>query len=140
MENFFEQAISTYTDRDAIEDGAIVAINPRDRVTRAVWDWLETGVDMKNPKPPNCWPVDLFPFFGAKKPATRVLAMCRGLIDTHRRPAERAEANGKTYALWCECVNLRPAAIHEAERPGAKELWLIPNEARGFTLMFPGDY
>lgn len=37
---FDNNIVSTYTDAEAIEDGTLVAINRKDRVTRAAFDFL----------------------------------------------------------------------------------------------------
>src|SRR5258708_7375043 len=50
-----DDIISTYPDSQAIEDGILVAINPRDRVTRSVWEWL-VEKQPKGSSPPGSWP------------------------------------------------------------------------------------
>jgi hypothetical protein len=146
LTEMFGEPISTYSDNDAGEDGTLVAINAKDRVTRPVWDWLESTVDMKNPKPPSCWPVDLFGFFGAKKPADRALAMCRGIIENNRREAMRVyEQNigGGIFTLWVlthKGKGSKPLGISATQQPGEPmRLWFVPNGA-GLTMMFPEDY
>ena len=61
-----EDVISTYTDKEAREDGSLVAVNTRDRVTRAVWEWL-VEKQPKTARPPNCWPVAMMTWFQAAK-------------------------------------------------------------------------
>jgi hypothetical protein len=146
LEETFGKPISVYTDEDACEDGGLVAINQHDRVTHAVWTWLESTTDMKNPMPPTCWPVDLMGFFTAKKPADRVLAMCRGVIDTNRRQAKRVydeNTNGGILCLWVSHeggYGGRPTGLETREVGGQMKLWFIPNENDGITMMFPDDY
>jgi hypothetical protein len=141
----FGEPISTYTDSQAVEDGGLIAINADDRVTRAVWDWLYLTVDMKNPKPPIGWPVNLFGFFAAQTPDKRVLAMCDGLIEMNRREAIRVyEQNigGGIFGLWVRHeggYGGKPIAVEDKETGGQMRLWFVPNGA-GITLMFPEDY
>ena len=141
----FGRPISVYTDGNACEDGELVAINRHDRVTRTVWNWLESTIDMQNPKPPACWPVDLMGFFNAKKPPDRVLAMCRGIIEENRRQAKRVydeNTDGGIFAKFVETKNGKPITLLDSEGlPGGKKLWFVPNDdGSGITLMFPEDY
>lgn len=105
--------ISTYTDVQACDDGVLIAINAKDRVTRSVWEWLVEKAP-KTSQPPNCWPVDMMGWFGAtsikKAEAQKLIAkhgkdaqklfeqivadrkaaaLCRGLIGRDRQQAER---------------------------------------------------
>jgi len=146
MTEIFGEPISTYTDSEGVDDGALVAINHNDRVTRAVWHWLESTVDMKNPKPPSCWPVNLMGFFSAKKPADRVLAMCDGIISANRKEATRvydANIGGGIFTLWVLTHKGKgdaPLGLSTTEQPGEPmKLWFVPNIA-GITMMFPEDY
>ena len=142
----FGEPISIYSDQDAVDDGVLVAINDKgDRVTSAVWHWLETAMETMK-KPPSCWPVDLFTFCAAKNGATRALAMTRGIIDTNRREALRVyneNIGGGIFVLWPRVdVDDRPTVIEDFEPtdPLHKTLWFVPNENDGITLMFPEDY
>jgi hypothetical protein len=108
-----EDVISTYTDAEACDDGTLVALNPKDRVTRTVWEWLATKAPKTN-KPPNRWPVEMMGWFRAmsisKPEAAKLLskyglgaiavreriiadrkaaALSRGLISTNRQIAAR---------------------------------------------------
>ena len=138
-------SISIYTDQEAVDDGVLVAINDKgDRVTSAVWHWLETAMETMK-KPPSCWPVDLFTFCAAKNGATRALAMTRGIIDTNRREALRVyneNIDGGIFTLCAACdTDDRPISISKSnDTHGMKRLWFIPNENDGITLMFPEDY
>ena len=102
-------------------------------------------LDMQNPKPPACWPVDLMGFFNAKKPPDRVLAMCRGIIAENRRQAKRVydeNTDGGIFAKFVETKNGKPITLLDSEGlPGGKKLWFVPNDdGSGITLMFPEDY
>src|SRR6266481_1477000 len=114
-ESLFSAAdvIATYTDAQACDDGVLIAINAKDRVTRSVWEWLVEHAP-KTSQPPSCWPVDMMGWFGAtsikkaeaaklivkhSKDAQKVFdriiadrkaaALCRGLIGRDRTQAER---------------------------------------------------
>lgn len=59
-ESFFkpEDVISTYSDAQAVDDGVLVAVNAKDRVSRAAFEFLAAKTPMIS-RPPNKWPVDL---------------------------------------------------------------------------------
>jgi hypothetical protein len=158
-ENPFENAhvVSVYTDAQAVDDGVLVAINPRDRVTRAVWDYLTRTTPM-TAKPPNRWPVDLMTWFRA--PAgdsrdSRALALAKGLIGTYQRQARKVydeNIGGGIFCLYAltkldqlaELSETEPNdeahAVNNFEGNETSKLWLIPNENGGVTLLFPDDY
>ena len=100
-EELFGEVISSYTDRQAVEDGVLVDFpgpGRINRVTRAVFDHFteEMGVGMTNVGP-------------------------------------------LTQAM----EHMLTVEIDNGWRTGdfrGKDLWLIPNEVGGFTLMFPEDY
>lgn len=159
-----EVVISRYTDEQAVDDGVLVRLNARDRVTRAVWDFLVEH-QPAGPKPPDCWPVDLFAWFGAKKPTMpddpvaarmyrdiRAKAMATGLIGAHGQAARRVyEQNigggiwkgyalvGRFNALDRFARDLPEKRILERDVLSPTTLWLIPNEQGGLTLLFPED-
>jgi hypothetical protein len=120
--------ISTYTDAEAIEDGTVVAISKRDRVTRTVWECLVERAPAGS-KPPNRWPVDMMGWFRAesisKAEAQRLLAqhgaedgqakldriiadrkalaLSRGIVSTHAAAANRVyeeNTDGGIYKLY----------------------------------------
>lgn len=120
------EVISTYTDGQAVEDGFLVAINGRDRVSRPLYDWV---VARAPEKPPNCWPIDLMGFCSATRISKtdalkliakygkdeaqkhlnlviadkKAVAMFRGLIDTRRDLARRVydeNIGGGILSLW----------------------------------------
>jgi hypothetical protein len=150
--------ISTYTDGQAIEDGGLVAINHKDRVTRSVWEYLvEKGP--KDSDPPNRWPVDLMAWMAALSisgadliAGRKAVALSLGLIGTHRDAAKRTfdeNTDGGIYKLYVildgkEMIQTLSATM--PPEPTAKggvysTLWLLPNEETGgITLMFPEDY
>jgi len=146
MTELFGEPISVYTDDEAVDDGTLVAINSKDRVTRPVWDWLISTMDMKNPKPPSGWPVNLFGYFGAKTKDERVKAMCEGIIDVNRKQAQRVydeNIAGGIFSLWINHeggYGGRPISVDNKESEGGQmRLWFVPN-GNGLTLMFPEDY
>jgi hypothetical protein len=146
LEEIFGKPISVYTDEEAVDDGTLVAINSKDRITRPVWDWLVSTMDMKNPKPPSHWPVNLFGYFGAKTKDERVRSMCEGIIDVNRKQAMRVyEENigGGFFQLWVSHeggYKGRPISVDDKDQVGGQmRLWFVPNGA-GLTLMFPEDY
>jgi hypothetical protein len=168
MENLFkpEDVISVYSDKNAVEDGALVAINRRDRVTRPVWSYLWKHTPMTS-QPPNRWPVDMMGWFRAgaikKDEALKLIAkhgaeaqkkyeeeirdkkaaaLAGGIISTHSQQARRVyEGNigGGIYCLWAVTTSGVLSELSATETFGDK-LWLIPNENGGVTLMFPEDY
>jgi len=122
------EVVSTYTDRQAIEDGILVAISEKDRVSRAVWEYLSSHCP-KGAQPPNRWPVDLMGWFRAEKISKvealeliakfgreesqkkfeemvgdrKALAMSSALIRTHDRQARRIydeNLDGGIYKLY----------------------------------------
>jgi hypothetical protein len=106
-----DDVISTYTDRQAIEDGILVAINERDRVTRTVWEYLVT----KQPggsQPPSNWPVAMMGWFRAaampKSEAAKIIAK-HGAEETLTTTVESAFADiEKAIGASCtDSVNLR---------------------------------
>ncbi len=141
------EVISTYTDTQACEDGILVAINPKDRVSRALWEYLVTHAPAGS-QPPNRWPVDLMGWFQAKTADNKALAMSKGIISTHAKQAKRVyEENigGGIYKLFSlESLDGQRIAGLLAEAPQEEYkysvLWLIPNENGGITLLFPEDY
>jgi hypothetical protein len=157
--------ISTYTDREAIEDGIIVAINPRDRVTRTVWEWL-VEKQPKDSQPPNCWPVGMMGWFRAaampKSEAVKIIAehgaeegqriyerMVRdrkahalsiGLVDHYRDQARRIYDENTNGGIFKLQVQADGEQIRGIDPLGDIVLWLLPNENGGISLMFPEDY
>jgi len=66
--NPFEDAVivSRYTDREAVEDGLLVPVSTKDRVSRAAWEYLAENAPA-GAKPPDGWPVDMMGWFTAEK-------------------------------------------------------------------------
>jgi len=150
--------ISTYTDGQAVEDGILVAIGHKDRVSRALWEYLVEHAPLDS-RPPNRWPVDMLGWFQAGKMGKdearnklvadrKALALSKGLISTHASQAKRVyEENigGGIYKLFSlESLDGKRIAGLLAEAPQEEYkysvLWLIPNENGGTTAMFPEDY
>lgn len=161
LQDMFGDPISEYSDREAVEDGSLVALNERDRITRAVWEYLADHlpgpVNGANSSPPQRWPVDLMRWITAKDGYGRAQAACIGMLEQHAKRAVRtyAEENGiyklaavqgpggVILALWegVEAARERFEINPETNIGGCTvtELWILPN-ARGVTLMFPSDY
>lgn len=169
-ESFFKSAdvISVYTDAQAVDDGVLVAINGRDRVTRSVWQSLIERAP-KDSQPPNRWPVDMTGWFQATKISKteaaqliakhgldaqkefekaiaerKALALAKGIISTHARQAKRVfdeELDGGIYKLFA-ATTTGGIFDHLSATPvePSLTLWLLPNENGGTTLMFPEDY
>jgi hypothetical protein len=137
------EVVSTYSDGQACEDGMLVAINPKDRVSRAVWEYLAEHAP-KGAKPPNNWPVDLMGWFLAKSADDKALAMSSALIRTHAAAAERIYSENtdggifKLFGIYDEAGVL--TELSTATSLIACTFWLVPNENGGITLMFPEDY
>ena len=162
-----EDVISTYTDAQACEDGILIALNPKDRVTRTVWEWMVEKAP-KSAQPPNCWPVEMMGWFKAAsikkaeaqkliakhgKDAQRILerivadrkaaALSRGLIRTNRQQATRVyneNLNGGIFKAHALENNGHIESLTEISSLVNTTLWLLPNENGGITLMFPEDY
>lgn len=137
----FGEPISTYTDKDAVEDGDLVAINQKDRVTRAVWNFLVEHAP-KNHKPPAGWPVDLFGFFRAKTQDDKAKAMAEGVISTNRQQAERVynENIGGGIFTLNPALGADGTITRLEDQETTHKMWLIPNELGGISLIFPSDY
>lgn len=143
--------ISRYTDADAREDGVLVAINKKDRLTRTVFEFLAAHTPLGS-KPPNRWPVDLRGWFGAigteAERDTKAVALAAGLIGSHERTARRIyreNIGGGIWTGWAAVKDGVLVAFQEADATGLNpaetvKLWLLPNELGGLTLMFPDDY
>ena len=165
LEEIFGEPISIYTDNDAVEDGCLVAINAKDRVSRACWEWLAQSTPLGS-KPPDCWPVELMGWFQAgnisqpealkriAKHGTeaqakferevrdkKAKALASGLIGTHGTIARRVYENNEGGGIWAGWAVVRDGTLLAFnESSGSQKLWLIPNEQNGLTLMFPEDY
>jgi hypothetical protein len=162
-----EDVISTYTDAQACDDGVLIALNAKDRVTRTVWEWL-TEKAPKTRQPPNRWPVDMMGWFGATsikkdeaqkliakhgKDAQKVLdriiadrkaaALSRGLISANRQQATRVyneNIDGGIFKAQVLENNGQIESLTDISSLINTTLWLVPNENDGITLMFPEDY
>src|SRR5882672_424324 len=160
-----EDVISTYSDSQAIEDGILVAINPRDRVTRSVWEWLVENQPKGN-QPPNCWPVGMIGWFKAtaitKREALELIAkhgakegqekyerqvrdrkahaLSIGVIDQNRDRAKRTYDENLDGGIFKLLARVEGGQIIELGPTGDVALWLLPNENEGISLMFPSDY
>lgn len=135
--------ISRYTDRDALEDGILVAITERDRCTRGLFDdvarWLPQD------QPPNRWPIDLLTWCSKDSDGTtRALSAFKGLIGQYKLHVDRND--GDPVRLWIERApatdGWRISALLEKEPDSQNhsEMWLLPNELGGVTAMYPSDY
>lgn len=142
LEEFYGPVISSYTDDQAVDDGVLVKVTKRDRVTRAAWEWLGKTLPEKG-APPSYWAVDLMGWCRAKSPDERALAAARGLIGAHaRRAREVHEQNldGGILTLIAVERQGRIVRLLESDQAEGTKLWLMPNDNGGVTLMFPSDY
>ncbi len=141
----FGAPISTYTDGQAVEDGFLVAVTRRDRVTRPVFEYLVQAAP-EGAKPPDRWPVDMMGWFRGKTKDDKALALAVGLINGRGQMARRVYEENTAGGIWCAWAAEREdklVALSEVEPSsdaGSRRLWLIPNEIGGMTLMFPEDY
>ena len=164
------EVVSTYTDRQGCEDGVLVALNAKDRISRALWEYLVEKAP-KGAQPPNRWPVDLMGWFQAEKNSKvealelvaklgkdeaqkkfarmiadrKALALAKGIISTHAKQATRVyqeNIGGGIYKLFAvESPDGRSITDLTADQGENKTvLWLLPNENGGITLLFPEDY
>jgi len=144
--------ISRYTDEQAVDDGVLVKVGPRDRVTRAVWDFFVQHTPL-GPQPPPTWPVDLRRWFGGQgteaERDTKAAALAVGILAAHGAAARRVYEQNSGGGIWkCRAV-VRDGVLARLEvdaeqaRPagaGGTTLWLMPNELGGLTVLFPEDY
>ena len=138
MEDLFGPVISRYSDEQAVEDGVLVALNATDRVTVNVLAAI-AKVAEDQPKPPNMWPVDLFPFVLAKTAEARALAMIGGLVGTERHNALKFAGLVTRYAIYGP-HGFRSLVSQRPDDPCTYQtLYLAPNECGGVTLMLPED-
>jgi hypothetical protein len=139
------EVISTYSDGQAIEDGLLVAINQKDRVSRAVWEYLVSKTP-KDHRPPANWPVDLMGWFQAEKISKvdalkmiaelgrdqaqkkferliadrKALALSKGIISTHDRQARRVyeeNIDGGIYKLFAIESNNQLSELSAVGKP-----------------------
>ena len=138
MEN--DNVISTYTDAQAIEDGVLVAVSKRDRVTGPLFSYLCEWAPL-NFKPPSDWPVDMMLWFKAKTAQHKAAAMALGLFAVYGHDARRIYEENIGGGIWKFYAGGRPiVAFEETEIAQGREIWMLPNEIGGLTLMFPEDY
>ncbi len=142
--------ISQYTDHDALADGDLVAVTNQDRCTRGLFE--DIARQLPEDRPPTCWPIDLLTWCrGAQDGPTRAMSACKGLIGQSKLAVNHADgaAVRRWYVLrYVERDRKRCATIaaliehepHEDQAGMAVEMWLLPNEVGGVTLMLPSDY
>jgi len=152
IEEFYGPVVSTYTDGQAVDDGILVAVSDRDRVSRPLFDFLAEKLD---DTPPAGWPVDLMGYATARSKAKtldevglrRAVAASRGLIEQNRRAATSVYEENIGGGIWAGFVQLGQqgdreiiTGFDETDGPGGdRKVWLMPNECGGLTLMFPED-
>jgi hypothetical protein len=147
-----DNVIFSYSDREACEDGVLVKIGNRDRISRAAWDFL-TGATPLKAEPPKNWPVEMLNWFKSNGLENemqirdrKALALAKGIIAKEGREARRVWENnidGGVYWFWAQLnAETISAFSRDAVMPltGARKLWMIPNELGGVTLLFPEDY
>ena len=138
LEDVFGPVISRYSDEQAVEDGVLVALNDTDRVTVNAFNAI-AKVAEDQPKPPSCWPVDLFGFCRAKTGDERALAMIGGLVGTERQTALKFAGLVTRYATYGP-HGFRSLLSQRPDDPCTYQtLYLTANECGGVTLMLPED-
>ena len=108
------EIVSTYTDAQACDDGVLVPIAAKDRVTRAVWDYL-------------CSREHVNPGESEDKRHDYALFTSGRMIGQNAFEARRVyeqNVDGGIFTL----IEL------------GRKMWIMPNELGGLTLMFPEDY
>jgi len=124
----FGDVIYSYGDEQAVEDGILVAVSKIDRVTIAVWVWLEAQIAADH---------------GGEVPDDEPLATATAWIAEYgKRAAEVWTENigGGVFQLAYDSKAMRVILGDEADDEMSGSLWMIPNEVGGMTLMFPSDY
>ncbi len=138
------EPIYSYTDKQAVEDGFLVALTAKDRVTRAVFDYLAEKAPA-GAQPPTTWPVDVAGWFSSNSALARAKALALGLTAGFglraRRVYEKNIGGGILVLYAIEDAGKLVALSEQAPAGGVfRKLWLLPNELGGLTLMFPEDY
>ena len=120
-ENPFEgfEVVSRYTDEQAVDDGVLVSLSLKDRVTRAVWE-----------------------FFCSIAPVDEK-TQSEYIVNAARDSFARTES-----AHYLNLHGARAREVYEKNIGGGifkldysnHIMWIIPNELGGLTLMFPEDY
>lgn len=164
MDNLFGEVIHSYTAQQAVEDGVLVAVSPRDMVTCAVWTYLKEKVELGKNDPPHSWPIPLFKWlrigtltqeqalkmiaksgleaqqeFEYQIRHDRALALSEGLMDRDRQQAQRAEDAGGIYELHVDDAGGVLRGLVNTGGGTTRTLWMRPNDLGGMTLMFPED-
>jgi len=137
--DFFGPPIYAYTDETAVEDGFLVPLNNRDRITRAAYVALAKAAEFQT-NPPNYWTVDLFGYCRAKTGEARALAMAGGLVDVNRHTVERDGGPLAFYAIRSATGYVRLVEVEPADAATFDTYWLEANERGGVTVMLPGDH
>jgi hypothetical protein len=117
MDNPNAPIVSTYTDAQAIEDGLLIAVAAKNRVSRAAWDYLCSRVPLDNVAPDQ---IDA-------KQHDHALFTSGRMINQNALEARRVydqNIDGGIFTL-----------IEKG-----RKFWIMPNELGGLTLMFPEDY
>ena len=156
-----DEVISRYSDENALEDGVLVAVSKRDRVTVGVFAFLGEAAPENDGPPPSRWSVPLLEWCRAKTADTKAAALANGFIEAHRGHAQRADeagdflvaylitTNGKLSGFALDETNRklgRPRNTPREDPPESpagdpwRKVWLVPNELHGLTLMFPDEY
>ncbi len=159
LEDF--DVISTYTAGQAVADGMMVAVTPRDLVTIGLFSHLAEVAPMTG-QPPAEWPVPIVAFCKGRaadvieaigeENARKVVAaaLCVGLIDHHRVQAQRIHVQNIQGGIFtgyvlndgtrCTGFHVAPDETELEEHFGRRRVWLMPNEMDGITMMFPSEY
>ena len=140
-----DEVISRYSDDQAVEDGVLVELTARDRMTSNCLAWLEENIPVDG-SPPNNWPVPLFDWIGARGDKTRrAICAAKGLVGSFsisycERQPDQSWAGHAMYAGANRIGQLLRPDAKRGDRATYKVLWIHPNECGGVTLMLPEDY
>lgn len=164
------EVISQYTDKNAVEDGVLVPLDAKNRVTRPAFEFLAENTPIATAQPPNNWPVEMMGWFRTGSVtqadalkriakhgldaqaefekeirAKRAIALAKGLIGKFERQARRVydeNLDGGIFKVWPKLTGDVLTGVDEnsAGKSSNEPLWIMPNENGGMTLMFPSDY
>lgn len=162
-----EDVISVYSDADAVEDGVLVAVTKKDRVSRAAFEYLIQHA-LLTVEPPQNWPVELMGFIQADKVSkaealkivaehgldaqkefekkvrsNRALALAKGIIGRDASTAKRVHEQNIGGGIYTLYPKVQDGKFTELGTRGSKEserFWIVPNEVGGVTLLLPEDY
>jgi len=120
------EVVSTYTDAQAVEDGVLVAISKTDRVTAAAFEYLRESMPVER--------------IAADLPV-ELLDARRDCFAVGKARLWLAENDAEARRVWEQNIDGGIFKLHpNSLTTETRDLWIVPNEVGGLTLMFPEDY